>query len=149
MAGIDISNGRASSVTEASPEARRGRRACQYRMEEHNRRGPYRHAPSGAIGGIGRSFALTLSMKIAAPLLFALILGACTQSENDKAREQARQTADQLKHDSREALHQAESGAAQAGREINRGLDKTRDKVREALNEHDHTDTRRSDKDNH
>jgi hypothetical protein len=88
-------------------------------------------------------------MKLATLVFCALILGACSQSDNDRAREQARQTGDQLKHDSREALHQAEADAAKAGKEINRGLDKTREEVRGALNEHPPKDTRKDDRDSH
>lgn len=75
-------------------------------------------------------------MKAAGVLFFALMLGACSRSENDRAREQAHQAADQLRQDSRKALHEAQKDASVASHELNRDLDKTREKVRQALNEH-------------
>jgi|GEM_PF-2791176 len=74
-------------------------------------------------------------MKLAAAIFCAILLGACTQSQDDQARDQARQTAEQVKRDSRVALHQAEIDTSKAGKAIDRGLDKTREKVRGALNE--------------
>jgi hypothetical protein len=75
-------------------------------------------------------------MKLTALIVFtfgALILGACTPGDNERAREEAHQTADQARHDSRVVLHDAEVGAQKATKEINRDLEKTRDKVRQAL----------------
>jgi vacuolar-type H+-ATPase subunit H len=83
-------------------------------------------------------------MKFAAVVLCAFLLGACTQSDDEHAREQARQTAQRAKQDSRVALHDAEVGAKKAGKEIDRGLEETRQKVRNALNAHP-ADTRRDD----
>ncbi len=74
-------------------------------------------------------------MKLTALIFCSIVLGACSRSQEDQAREQARQTAEQVKRDSREALHQAEIDARKAGKAIDRGLDKTREKVRGALNQ--------------
>jgi vacuolar-type H+-ATPase subunit H len=81
-------------------------------------------------------------MKLSALILCAFLLGACTQAEDERAREQARRTAEEAKRDSREVLHDAEVGAKKASKEIDEGLNKTRDKVRKALAE-DRTDEHR------
>jgi hypothetical protein len=84
---------------------------------------------------IGRSLAPSCFMRITAALIFTLVLGACSQSEQERTREQARRTGEEVKRQSKEALHQAEIEARKAGREINEGLEKTREKVRGAVND--------------
>jgi hypothetical protein len=82
-------------------------------------------------------------MRITALLLFAITLGACSATDDararedaDRAREQGRQAAEQVKRESKVALNDAEVEAKKAGKEIDRGLEKTRDKVHQALDEH-------------
>jgi uncharacterized membrane protein YccC len=74
-------------------------------------------------------------MKLAAVIAFAFALGACSPSEDRRAREQARQTAEQAKHDARVALEQAKIAAEKANRELDKDLHKAREKVRGALNQ--------------
>jgi len=81
-------------------------------------------------------------MKPVATAFLILFLTACSQSEKDRAREQARQSGEQLKHDSRQALHGAERDVAKASKELDQGLEKAREKTRDALNVHP-DDTRR------
>jgi hypothetical protein len=81
-------------------------------------------------------------MKLSALILCAFLMGACTQAEDQRAREEAHRTAEQAKHDSQKVLHEAEVDAKKAGNEIDQGLKKTREKVRQALNEHPADDKR-------
>lgn len=85
---------------------------------------------------IGLPLAGNSDVKLPVLLVFAsgaFVLGGCSPSQNEQAREEAHQTAEQAKHDSRVVLHDAEVGAEKASKEINRDLDKTREKVRQAL----------------
>lgn len=75
-------------------------------------------------------------MRLALLVFCALIAGACSEKDDQRAREQARQTTEQLKHDSQVAVDKAEAGAAKAGKQIDRGLKNAREKVRDALDEH-------------
>jgi len=82
-------------------------------------------------------------MRITALIFFAVVLGACSSTNDeraredaDRAREQARHAGEQVKRESKVALHEAEVDAKKAGKAIDRGLEKTRDKVHEALDEH-------------
>jgi hypothetical protein len=70
-------------------------------------------------------------------IICAILLGACSQSDSDRARAEAHQTAEQAKHDSRVALDKAEVEAKKANKELNQDLDKARQKVRGALDEHE------------
>ncbi len=89
-------------------------------------------------------------MKVTALILSLLILGACSQNQNDRAREQAHQTAEQIKHDSRVAAQRAAADAAKASREVNRDLDKAREEARRALDTNPRPDEHRKDNpDNH
>ena len=79
-------------------------------------------------------------MRYAVVVLLAAGLGACSQAEQDRAREQARQTredarrsAEQLRQDGREALHDAKTDAQKASRELNKDLNNARDKIRQAI----------------
>lgn len=79
-------------------------------------------------------------MRYAVVVLLAAGLGACSQADQDRAREQAhqtredaRQSAEKLRQDSREALHDAKAGAQRASRELNRDLNNARDKIRQAV----------------
>jgi hypothetical protein len=72
-------------------------------------------------------------MRILAVVLSCVVLGACSQSQDARAREQMHQTGEQLRESSRDAVHQAEADTARAGQELNRGLEKTREKMRKAL----------------
>jgi hypothetical protein len=76
-------------------------------------------------------------MKLTVLVFCALMGGACSQSENDRAREQARQGEEQLKHDSRVALNKAEVEAKKANKVLSQDLDKARAKVRGAIDEHE------------
>jgi hypothetical protein len=81
-------------------------------------------------------------MKRLALLVIACALSACSQSQEDHAREQGRQTAEQLKRDSEKALREADADARKAGEVVNRDLEKAREKARRALNQPDHADDR-------
>jgi hypothetical protein len=70
----------------------------------------------------------------------AVALSACSQSQEDHAREQARQSAEQLKHDSEKAFREADADARRAGDALNRDLEKGREKARRALNQPEHPD---------
>jgi hypothetical protein len=74
-------------------------------------------------------------MRLTTLIICALLLGACSQSDTDRARAEAHQTGEQLKHDSRVALDKAEVEAKKADKELNQDLDKARQKVRGALDE--------------
>ena len=76
-------------------------------------------------------------MRLTTLIICAILLGACSQSDSDRARAEARQTAEQAKHDSRVALDKAEVEAKKANRELNQDLNKARQKVRGALDEHE------------
>jgi major membrane immunogen (membrane-anchored lipoprotein) len=76
-------------------------------------------------------------MRLTTLIVCALLLGACSQSDNERARAEAHQTAEQVKHDSRVALDKAEVEAKKANRELNEDLNKAREKVRGAINEHE------------
>ena len=76
-------------------------------------------------------------MRLTISIICALFLGACSQSDTDRARTEAHQTAEQVKHDSRVALDKAEVEAKKANKELNQDLDKARQKVRGALDEHE------------
>ena len=82
-------------------------------------------------------------MRITALIFVAVLLGACSQTDDDRARadaekakEQAHQTTEQLKRESNAALHDAEVGAKKASKEIDRGLENARDKMRQSIDEH-------------
>jgi hypothetical protein len=77
-------------------------------------------------------------VKLTTLIFCGLLLGACSQSDSDRTREEAHQTAEQAKHDSEVALKKAEVDANKASRELNKDLDKAREKVRGALDEHEH-----------
>lgn len=89
-------------------------------------------------------------MRIAAVLLCAIGISACTQADQDKAhaeaertRVEARKTAQDAKVEAKEALHDASAEAKKAGREINDELVKAREKTREAIHEHTRDDNAR------
>ena len=75
-------------------------------------------------------------MRLTILIICALLLGACSQSDNDRARAEAHQTAEEVKHDSRVALDKAKVEAKKANKELTEDLNKARQKVRGALNEH-------------
>ena len=70
-------------------------------------------------------------MRIAALLVLAVGLGACTPAD----KEQARQTAEKARHDAEVAAHKAKIEAEKASREIDKGLHDARTKVRGALDQ--------------
>ena len=76
-------------------------------------------------------------MRIAAVIAFAAVLGACSPSDDARAKEEARRTADQARHDAKEAGHEVKVEAEKASREIDKGLHDARDKVRGALDKPD------------
>jgi hypothetical protein len=76
-------------------------------------------------------------VKLTTLTICALLLGACSQSDADRARAEAHQTGEQVKHDSRVALDKAEVEARKANKELNQDLDKAREKVRGAIDEHE------------
>jgi len=71
------------------------------------------------------------AMRIAALLVLAVALGACTPAD----KEQAHQTTEKAKHDAEEAAHKAKIEAEKASREIDKGLHDARNKVRGALDQ--------------
>jgi hypothetical protein len=81
-------------------------------------------------------------MRLSALLVIACALAACSQSQEDHAREQARQSAEQLKRDSEKAFREADVDAHKAGDALNRDLEKGREKARRALNQPEHPDDR-------
>jgi hypothetical protein len=74
-------------------------------------------------------------MTLSALLVLTFALTACSQSQEDHAREQARQSAEQLKHDSTKALHEADADARKAGALLDKDLEEAREKARRALNQ--------------
>ena len=76
-------------------------------------------------------------MKLTTLIICAVLLGACSQSDTERARAEAHQTAEQVKHDSRVALDRAEVEAKKANRELNEDVNKAREKVRGAIDEHE------------
>ena len=76
-------------------------------------------------------------MRLTSLTICALLLGACSQSDSDRARVEAHQTAEQVKHDSRVALDKAEVEAKKANRELTDDMNKARQKVRGAIDEHE------------
>jgi hypothetical protein len=76
-------------------------------------------------------------VKLTTLIICALLLGACSQPDSERARAEAHQTAEQVKHDSRVALDKAEVEAKKANKELNEDLNKARQKVRGAINEHE------------
>ena len=76
-------------------------------------------------------------MRLTTLIICALLLGACSQSDTDRARAEAHQTAEQVKHDSRVVLDKAEVEAKKANKELSEDLNKARQKVRGALDEHE------------
>jgi hypothetical protein len=76
-------------------------------------------------------------MRLTTLIICALLLGACSQSDTERARAEAHQTEEQVKRDSRVALDKAEVEAKKANKELNQDLDKARQKVRGALDEHE------------
>ena len=81
-------------------------------------------------------------MKIAAIIALAFGLGACSPSDDQRAREQARQTAEQARIDARKAAHDVKVGAERASKELDKDLHTAREKVRGALNQPDNKDAR-------
>jgi uncharacterized membrane protein len=79
-------------------------------------------------------------MRLSALLIIACALAACSQSQEDHAREQARQSAEQLKHDSAKALREAEVDARKTGHLVDQDLEQAREKARRALNQPEHPD---------
>ena len=84
-------------------------------------------------------------MRSCALVLIALTITACSQSDKERAREQAdraqeeaRQAAEKMRVEAKEALRQAEVDARKANRELTDHLNNARDKTRRAL---DLTDT--------
>lgn len=83
-------------------------------------------------------------MRVFACVVMAWTLAACSQSDKDRAREQARQSEEQLKHDSRQAFNKAEEETKKASRALNSDLEKAQKKARQTL---DQPDDSRTDKD--
>jgi hypothetical protein len=76
-------------------------------------------------------------MRLTTLIICALLLGACSQGDSERARAEAHQTAEQVKHDSRVALDKAEVEAKKANRELTEDMNKARKKVRGAIDEHE------------
>jgi hypothetical protein len=76
-------------------------------------------------------------VKLTTLVICALLLGACSQSDSDRARAEAHQTAEQVKHDSRVALDKAEVEAKKANRELTEDMNKARQKVRGEIDKHE------------
>lgn len=81
-------------------------------------------------------------MRYAALVVLAFGLGACTQAQDDHAREQARVDAERAKHDAQEALQKAKVETRKASRELDKDLHEARDKARQALNQPDNSGAR-------
>jgi len=68
-------------------------------------------------------------MKLAATLILAAGLAACTAAQD----EQARRNAEQAKREAKEALHKAEVETRKLDKEVDAGMEKAREKTRKAL----------------
>jgi len=68
-------------------------------------------------------------MKLAATVILAIALAACTPAQD----EQARRDADQAKREAKEALHKAEVETKKLDKQVDAGMEKAREKTRKAL----------------